>query len=430
MENLEAICGVGHSRTTPYHPQGNGQVERFNQTLLGILRTLPENKKSRLADYLNKVTHAYNCTKHSSTGYSPFFLLFGRDPRLPVDLIFKTGRSWNTTKRVDHSEYVKRWRMAMKEANQIASDRSQVSQARGKDTYDRRIPSSVLQENDCVLVRNLSERGGPGKLRAHWENEVHRVVKRLNESSPVYDIVSERDPKSRTRVLHRNLLLPCNELPIEIPPINNQTKKARNQHHRMQQNRNRTRSNRSTLFEISHSSDNEDDALIFIPNRDFNTVPPRRNSTRNSEEKFSREGAGDDVLNMSNESEVGNNVHHAESEPTLEVPPVTSTPEDAAPVLQVPLDASAQEYSPEESHSSPTLSPPEEPCEHVRPQRCRRPPDTLQYARLGNPISFPQYSVQNIACTPKVLYPNFGYPYSFTYGFVPYGHPACMQFVA
>ena len=427
MEHLETLCGVGHSRTTPYHPQGNGQVERFNQTLLGMLRTLPENKKSRWADYLNKVTHAYNCTKHSSTGYSPFFLLFGRDPRLPVDLIFKTGQSGNPIKRGDHSEYAKRWRAAMKEAYQIASDRSQVSQARGKDTYDRRIPSSVLQENDRVLVRNLSERGGPGKLRAHWEKEVHRVVKRLNDSSPVYEIVSERNPRSQTRVLHRNLLLPCNELPIETPPVNHQEKRTRNRHHRNRPDRSRPRGNRNTLFETQSASEDEEDALIFIPNPD-SMVPPARNSPQNSED-LSHERVGDDSLDTSNENEIVDNV---EREPTLrEAPPVTSTPANTAQVVQdpqTPQDVSTEDYVPEISYSSPTMSPQSEPREHERPQRSRHPPDTLQYTRLGNPVSFPQYHVQNIACTPKVLYPNFGYP--FTYGFVPYGHPSRLQFVA
>ena len=85
IKELCSIAGVQKSRTTPYHPMGNGMVERFNQTLLNMYGTLQDDQKQDWKSYVAPLVHAYSSTKHDSTGYSPFFLMFGRHPRLAVD---------------------------------------------------------------------------------------------------------------------------------------------------------------------------------------------------------------------------------------------------------------------------------------------------------------------------------------------------------
>ena len=91
FKNLANLLGIQNLHITPYYSHTNGLTERMNQTVLSMLRTLPEKYKSSWKNHLSKVIYAYNCTRHSSTGYSPYYLIIGRKPWLLIDLILRSS---------------------------------------------------------------------------------------------------------------------------------------------------------------------------------------------------------------------------------------------------------------------------------------------------------------------------------------------------
>ena len=103
----------------------------------------------------------------------------------------------------------------MTEAYELASTHSRKSAELGKVQYYKRVRHTTLYEGDRVLVRNLSDRVGPGKLRPYWEQEIY-VVTQKRKDMPVYEVRPE-SRGGRSRVLHRILLLPCSYLPVEAP---------------------------------------------------------------------------------------------------------------------------------------------------------------------------------------------------------------------
>jgi len=167
-----------------------------------MLKTLTETQKSNWKESLHKLVHAYNCTRCEVTGYSPFFLLFGRSPRLPVDMLFGLCTEAGPSNKRD---YVEKWKQGMEEAYAIANENAQKNAERSKKYYDTKVRSAVLQPGERVLIKNLTPRGGPGKLRNYWEDTIHTVVRQMGSDLPIYEVRPENG-RGRSRVLHRNLL--------------------------------------------------------------------------------------------------------------------------------------------------------------------------------------------------------------------------------
>ena len=211
IKELCKIAGVQKLHTTPYHPQGNGQCERFNSTLCNMLGTLSEEEKSDWKSYLGCMTHAYNCTKHASTTYSPYYLMFGRHPRLPIDVEFGLSKS-NSGDNSSKTRYIQKLRRRLNYAFQKATKVANQQANKYKSSYDKSIRGPQLQEKDLVLVKIVAHKGRH-KLQDKWEPEEYVVVEQPIAGTPVYRVQPVTGGNIKT--LHRNLLLP---LGVKLEP--------------------------------------------------------------------------------------------------------------------------------------------------------------------------------------------------------------------
>ena len=115
--------------------------------------------------------------------------MFGREPRLAVDVMFRTQP---TPARTSQRKYIETLKTRLKESYHLAQEHIKKAQTRQKKTYDVRVRSAVLQPGDRVLVKIVAW-DGKHKLSDKWEKTPYIVHSQPNSDVPVYVVRKEGD---------------------------------------------------------------------------------------------------------------------------------------------------------------------------------------------------------------------------------------------
>ena len=151
ITHLCDLYGVQKLRTLPYHAQTNGQVEHMNQTMICMISKLEEDKKACWSKHLPELLLAYNATCSAVTGYSPYYLLFGRRSRIPVDYLFPSLHDLPHQTKMKVSVVAMQKRL--KEAFAVARCLTSEEAAKQCRYYDHKAGAVALQPGDVVMVR-------------------------------------------------------------------------------------------------------------------------------------------------------------------------------------------------------------------------------------------------------------------------------------
>ena len=135
LEEVYKLLKVKRIRTTPYHPQTDGLVERFNGTLKSMLRKFVSRSQKNWDEYLPYLLFAYREVPQESTGFSPFELLYGRRVRGPLDIL-KESWTGEAQEETPIAQYIVKMRTNLKEMADIVDVNAKAAQRRQKVIYD------------------------------------------------------------------------------------------------------------------------------------------------------------------------------------------------------------------------------------------------------------------------------------------------------
>ena len=174
--------------------------------IIHMIGKLEEDRKACWSEHLPEMLLAYNATCSAVTGYSPYYLLFGRRPRIPVDYLFPTLH--DSPHRTKMEVSVVTMQKRLKEAFTVVRCLTSEEVARQCRYYDRKAGAVALQPGDVVMVCTDGF-VGKRKVKDHWEDGGFIVESQL-EDWPVYKVkcpTSDDRQKPKYRILHRNRLL-------------------------------------------------------------------------------------------------------------------------------------------------------------------------------------------------------------------------------
>ena len=198
------LLEVRKTRTSPGNPKCNGQVERFNRTLIRMIKAYLRGEQTNWDKWLGCLAAAYRATPHESTGLTPNLLMLGREVRLPAEIIFGSGTTQIGTEVASYGDYVDHLKSKMQQAHDIAREHLHNAALKQKRNHDFKINYNTYHPGDLIWMRSdRTQLGIAPKLRRPYEGP-YLVLQKVND----LDYVIQLDGHGQRRLVHHDRLKP------------------------------------------------------------------------------------------------------------------------------------------------------------------------------------------------------------------------------